>query len=216
MRNLGDYCKIGDAWLAVLRVIADNGCIVIDSNEVYREVKGVVFSVRHDFSDFILDSYAEAENILWMKKNFTSFSTVPELNDARSYASRLFFYGGLKNQLKWVTKKLNTNENTRSATITMLEPLTDEAYIPCVSMLDFDVSDSKLNVYVYARALDFGEKAYANMLSIWDILKDVSSHTDIEIGKMIWICKSVHYYSYDFERIQKMLGELNEYKPCVI
>ena len=216
MINLGDYFNIGDAWLAVLRIIEDSGSIVIDGNETYREVKGVVFSAKYNSSDFILDLYAKPENILWMKKNFTSFSLISELRNARSYASRIFSYGGQKNQLEWVANKLKMNRNTRSATITMLEPLTDVSYIPCISMLDFDVSEDKLNIYVYARALDFGGKEYANMLSIWDILKEVSAYTGIEIGRMIWICKSVHYYSYDFEWIKEMLGELNEYKPCVI
>ena len=216
MRDLGNYYKVGDAWLAVLRSIADNGAIVNSGEEIYRELKGVVFSARCDFPDIILDKYAKSANILWMKKNFTSFNTITELNGARSYASRLFSYGETKNQLKWVAQKLNANQNTRSATITMLEPLTDQSYIPCISMLDFDVSDGKLNIYVYARALDFGKKAYANMLSIWDILKDMSAYTSIEIGKMIWICKSVHYYSADFEQIEKMLGELDEYKPCTV
>lgn len=216
MKDLGSYLKIGDAWLAVLRAIACDGSIVNNGTEIYQELKEVIFSTECSFPDFVLDTYAESENILWMKNNFTSFNAVSELNGARSYASRLFLYGEEKNQLEWVTKKLITNQKTRSATITTLEPLTDKAYIPCVSMLDFDVSYGKLNVYVYARALDFGSKAYANMLSIWDILKDVSAYTSIEIGRMIWICKSVHYYSQDFERIQKMLGELNEYKPCTV
>lgn len=211
MRDLGDYVKVGDAWIAGLRAIANDGCVVTDRDEIYRELKSIVFSTKHDFCDFILDSYARSKDIFWMKKNFTSFDTVYELKDARSYASRLFSYGGLKNQLDWVIKKLNINVNTRSATITMLEPLTDELYIPCISMLDFDISDNKLNVYVYARALDFGGKAYANMLCVWDILKYVASCIDMEIGQMIWICKSIHYYSYDFERIQKILEELNEY-----
>ncbi len=216
MRDLGNYYKVGDAWLAVLRSIADDGSIVCNGDEIYREMKGVVFSARCDFPDIILDMYAKPENILWMKKNFSSFNTISELNGARSYASRLFSYGEAKDQIKWVAQKLTTNQNTRSATITTLEPLTDKSYIPCVSMLDFDVSDGKLNVYVYARALDFGKKAYANMLSIWDILKDISAYTNIGIGKMIWICKSVHYYSSDFEQIEKMLGELDEYRPCSV
>lgn len=216
MINLGNYQKIGDAWLNVLRAIESNGSVVNNGDEVYRELKGVFFTTKCNCPDFILDKYAKLENILWMKKNFKSFDDILELNSARSYASRLFSYGKTKNQLEWVTQKLIANKNTRSATITMLEPLTDKTYIPCISMLDFDVSDEKLNVYIYARALDFGEKAYGNMLSIWDILKGVSEYTNIEIGKMIWICKSVHYYSHDFIQIQKMLGELNEYKPCII
>lgn len=40
------------------------------------------------------------------------------------------------------------------------EPLTDEGYIPCVSLLDFQKTGGKLDMTAYGRALDFGCKAY--------------------------------------------------------
>ena len=40
------------------------------------------------------------------------------------------------------------------------EPLTDEGYIPCVSLLDFQKTGGKLDMTAYCRALDFGCKAY--------------------------------------------------------
>ena len=40
------------------------------------------------------------------------------------------------------------------------EPLTDEGYIPCVSLLDFQKTGGKLDMTAYGRALDFGYKTY--------------------------------------------------------
>lgn len=40
------------------------------------------------------------------------------------------------------------------------EPLTDEGYIPCVSLLDFQKTGGKLDMTAYCRALDFGYKTY--------------------------------------------------------
>ena len=42
----------------------------------------------------------------------------------------------------------------------MFESLTDEGYIPCVSLLDFQKTGGKLDMAAYGRALDFGCKAY--------------------------------------------------------
>ena len=42
----------------------------------------------------------------------------------------------------------------------MFESLTDEGYIPCVSLLDFQKTGGKLDMTAYCRALDFGCKAY--------------------------------------------------------
>ena len=42
----------------------------------------------------------------------------------------------------------------------MFESLTDEGYIPCVSLLDFQKTGGKLDMTAYGRALDFGYKTY--------------------------------------------------------
>lgn len=58
------------------------------------------------------------------------------------------------------TRSLKSNPAARSAAITMFESLTDEGYIPCVSLLDFQKTGGKLDMTAYCRALDFGCKAY--------------------------------------------------------
>ena len=48
----------------------------------------------------------------------------------------------------------------------MFESLTDEGYIPCVSLLDFQKTDGKLDMTAYCCALDFGCKAYVNLVML--------------------------------------------------
>lgn len=66
-----------------------------------------------------------------MVRNFTVQSKVPELRHENSYASRLYSYMGRKNQVDWLVDRLRRNPCTRSATITMFEPLIRGVYPLC-------------------------------------------------------------------------------------
>ena len=91
----------------------------------------------------------------WMHDNFFVRKGVAELGGARSYASRLFDYGGTgRDQLAWVIDRLRPIPTCRDATITTFEPLTDTSYIPCVSMLDFWRPHGAVELVVYAHGLD--------------------------------------------------------------
>ena len=73
-----------------------------------------------------------------MHENFFVEKEVPELGDAKSYAVRLFNYAGTgRDQIAWVVERLRADPECRSAAVTTFQPLTDTAYIPCVSLLDF-------------------------------------------------------------------------------
>ena len=116
--------------------------------------------------DQIIEKYMVKEEYEWMEDNFTKLSKVKELHNENSYASRLYNYMNEKNQINWVIDRLKNKKYTCSATITTFEPLTDEKYIPCVSMIDFYVQNEKLDMYVYCRSLDFGCKAYVNLVML--------------------------------------------------
>ena len=140
-----------------------------------------------------------------MENNFREIKKVMELKNANSYGERLYHYMGQKNQIEWVIEKIKKNPYARSTTITTFEPLTDFSYIPCISLLDFDVTDNKLNLYVYARALDFGNKACANFICLFDILEYVAHETNMEIGNINIIMKSAHIYLDDIHNVNKIL-----------
>lgn len=148
------------------------------------------------------------EEYEWMENNFTKLGTVKELHDANSYASRLYNYMNKKNQIEWVINRLKERRNTCSATITTFEPLVDEQYIPCVSMIDFYVENEILNMYVYCRSLDFGCKAYVNLVMLYNILKQVAEAINIEVGNMNLTIKSAHVYDKDREKINRILEDI--------
>ena len=67
------------------------------------------------------------------------------------------------------------------------------------------MQDKKLNLYVYCRSLDFGCKAYVNLVMLYKILKQVAEEIEAETGSMNLIVKSAHIYDKDVEKIDDIL-----------
>ena len=88
------------------------------------------------------------------------------------------------------------------------EPLTDEGYIPCVSLLDFQKTGGKLDMTAYGRALDFGCKAYVNLVMLHLVQKEIAEKTGIPCGKLILIVKSAHFYLRDREKVLAIIDKV--------
>lgn len=71
----------------------------------------------------------------------------------------------------------------------------------CVSVLDFQKTGGKLDMTAYCRALDFGCKAYVNLVMLHLIQKEIAEKAGIPCGKLILIVKSAHFYLRDREKV---------------
>lgn len=211
MRDLGVFHGLGDLWVMVLEELEANGTAAVYTDNageeanvkellnLTAEIQGAVLP------DAIIEKHKVPSEYDWMVRNFTVRGEVPELHHENSYASRLYSYMGKKDQIEWLINRLNGNPHARSATITTFEPLTDEGYIPCVSLLDFQESGGKLDMTAYCRALDFGCKAYINLVMLHQIQKEISEKVGMEQGNMILIVKSAHFYMGDEPKVMKIL-----------
>jgi len=131
---------------------------------------------------------------------------VLELGDADSYAIRLFDYARTgRDQIAWVVERLRDDPECRSATVTTFQPLTDEAYIPCVSMLDFWLPGGALELVVYAHSLDFGKKAYGNLVELARLQEHVASELSAPLGRLVVHVKSAHVYEPEFEVMAELV-----------
>lgn len=213
MRDLGAFQSLGSLWVRVLAEIEQDGAETIYTDNAGEQAEAKeLFGLTADvvganLPDAIIEKHKVQEEYDWMVRNFTVQGSVPELHHENSYASRLYSYMGRKNQVEWLVDRLRKNPTTRSAAITMFEPLTDEGYIPCVSMLDFQVLGGELNMTAYCRALDFGCKAYVNLVMLHLIQKDIAEKTGLPCGKLTLIVKSAHFYLRDKEKVLKILRD---------
>src|SRR5690349_6910118 len=159
---------LGEGWLAVSRAILEEGAVTTYDGQTTRELALVTLEVADPSTDDeVIARLGDPHWLDWMHANFFDHHDVAELGHAKSYAARLFDYAGSgRDQLAWVVDRLRADPECRSATITTFQPLTDTSYVPCVSMLDFWLRDGAVALVVYAHSLDFGKKAYGNLVEV--------------------------------------------------
>ncbi len=199
---------IGESWLAVAGLIVAGGLPSLYDGLPIREVSLVTLVVaRPDPDDEIIAIHADPERLAWMHANFTDRVAVASLDDADSYATRLFDYEHSgHDQVKWVIDRLRADPSSRSATITTFQPHTDTTYIPCISMLDFWLPDGALELVVYAHSVDFGAKGYGNLVELAWLQRHVADALGVPVGRLLMIIKSAHVYETELNYIEGVLA----------
>jgi thymidylate synthase len=197
-----DARTLGEGWLEVSRKILDAGADTAYDGQPTKELALVTLRVSApDPADELIGTLADPGWLDWMRRNFTESADVPELGGARSYATRLRDYDG-RDQVAWVIDRLRGDPETRSATITTFQPLTDTSYIPCISLLDFWRVGGELELVVYAHSLDFGKKAYGNLVELARIQQEVARAVGLPAGALVVHAKSAHVYEPELEAMR--------------
>ena len=199
---------LGEAWLAIAAAILTDGVVGswegLPIVEVFRATLDVN-SPRVD--DPIIARHGDPERLAWMHANFTDLSRVAELGDADSYATRLYDYAHAgRDQIRWVIDRLAANPWARDATVTTFQPLTDISYIPCVSLLDFWLVKGKLQLAVYAHAIDFGTKGYANLVELAALQIRVAGDLGAGVGTLTMTVKSAHIYQTELGLMRSIVA----------
>ena len=199
---------LGEGWIDVTRAVLERGAIAVYEGQRTRELALLAVVVDHPSSDDdTIARLGDPEWLAWMHENFFVHKDVAELGNAKSYAVRLFDYAGAgHDQIAWVVRRLREDPESRSATITTFQPLTDTAYIPCVSMLDFWLPDGAVELVVYAHSLDFGKKAYGNLVELARLQEHVASELDVAVGRLVIHAKSAHVYEPEWAAMAQVAG----------
>jgi len=187
--------------------VLEDGAEAVYDGQATRELALVTLVVAEPRSDDpVVGELGDPEWLAWMHENFFVEKEVLELGDADSYAIRLFDYARTgRDQIAWVVERLRDDPECRSATVTTFQPLTDEAYIPCVSMLDFWLPGGALELVVYAHSLDFGKKAYGNLVELARLQEHVASELSAPLGRLVVHVKSAHVYEPEFEVMAELV-----------
>jgi thymidylate synthase len=201
--------SLGEAWMRISRTILETGELAAYDEQPTREIALMTIVVAQpDSSDPIIVELGDPEWLAWMHENFFVQKDVPELGNAKSYAVRLFNYGGTgRDQIAWVVDQLRADPERRSATITTFQPLTDTTYIPCVSLLDFWLPNGRLELIVYAHSLDFGKKAYGNLIELAHLQEHVAGELGVEVGPLVIHCKSAHVYEPEWALMTRLTAD---------
>jgi thymidylate synthase len=196
---------LGDAWLAVARRILGEGVRASYDGLATKELALVtVRAASTDPGDAIVGRLGDPDWSAWMRSNFTEHGRVAELGGARSYADRLFDYAGSgRDQVGWVVERLRADPECRSAAITTFEPLSDTTYVPCVSVLDFWRAGGGIELVVYAHSLDFGKKAYGNLVELARLQHRVAGEPGVQPAALVVHAKSAHVYETEWAAMER-------------
>jgi thymidylate synthase len=196
--------SLGQCWLRVSGLILDEGQPGRYDGAATRELTHLSLVVEHpDSKDPVIGRHGDPVWLAWMHENFFIQKEVAELGRADSYAVRLFNYAHQgRDQIQWVVDRLRDNPESRSAAITTFAPLTDTSYIPCVSLLDFWIPGGQVELVVYAHSLDFGKKAYGNLVELALLQAHVAEQLGRPVGRLIIHVKSAHIYEPEWELMQ--------------
>jgi thymidylate synthase len=197
---------IGEAWLDVSRAVLEEGAPATYDGQVTRELALLTLVVAEPRSDDpVVADLGDPEWLTWMHDNFVAHGTVADLGDADSYAVRLRDWARTgRDQIAWVVDRLRADPESRSATVTTFQPLTDETYIPCISMLDFWLPQSSLELVVFAHSLDFGKKAYGNLVELASLEEHVAGELGVPVGRLVIHAKSAHLYEPEWEPMARI------------
>src|SRR5919198_2488957 len=187
---------LGEGWLRTSRAILEDGDFARYDGQPTRELALLTLAIAQPSpDDAVIARLGDPQWLAWMHENFFVEKDVPELGDAKSYAVRLFNYAGAgRDQIAWVVDRLRADAECRSATVTTFQPLTDTSYVPCVSMLDFWLRDGAVELVVYAHSLDFGKKAYGNLVELAHLQGRVAGELGVGLGRLVVHAKSAHVY----------------------
>ena len=199
---------LGEAWLAIAAAILEGGVVGSWEGQPIVEVFRVTLDVHSPrVDDPIIAQHGDPERLAWMHANFNDHSRVSELGGADSYATRLYDYAHMgRDQIRWVIDRLASNPSARDATITTFQPQTDSSYIPCVSLLDFWLLNGELQLGVYAHAIDFGTKGYANLVELAALQAHVAGNLGVGVGTLTMNVKSAHLYETELELMRGIVA----------
>ena len=192
-----EVMTVGEAWIAIAGAILTGGVVGswegLPIVEVFRATLDV-HSPKLD--DPIIAKQGDPERLAWMHANFTDPSRVAELGDSDSYATRLYDYAHTgRDQIRWVIDRLAANPSAR-----------DTSYVPCVSLLDFWLVKGELQLAVYAHAIDFGTKGYANLVELAALQARVAGDLGVGVGMLSMTVKSAHIYETEIGLMRRIIA----------
>ena len=167
----------------------------MDGEEHLKELTNVLLiSSNPSGSDPVIEKFADKNMINFMLGNF--LDKKPVLDWGYSYGMRLFDYNGA-DQLQRVIDKLKKNKESKSATVDLMDPLKDGKHVPCICTIDFKIRDNKIQCSAFFRSQDVGKKIYADIISLGELMKQVSQGAGYAVGTLHIFIASLHIYEKD-------------------
>lgn len=194
----------GESWLKAARAVIKSGHPIKDGDVRLKEILNVHLTVDRPLSyDSILRLHADGKMISWMQDNFLKLDPVPGWG--YSYGQRFFSYDGI-DQISRAIEKLKKNQDSKSATVSLMDPPGDASHMPCIVALDFKVRDGRLMTTAFFRSQDAGKKMYADIICLGEIARRVADGVGVEAGPLHILIVSLHVYETEWNKINALIA----------
>lgn len=194
----------GEVWKKAAAEVYLHGNAVKDGDANLKECLNIFLTIEKPLeSDPILRDHADPRMIEWMRDNFLKLEPVSDWG--YSYGQRFLSYDGI-DQIEQVITKLKKNPESKSATITLMNPLGDQHHMPCIVAIDFKIREGKLMTTASFRSQDVGKKLYADVICIGEIAKKIADQTSCVAGDVILHIVSLHAYETDWNAISRLMS----------
>jgi thymidylate synthase len=74
-------------------------------------------------------------------------------------------------------------------------------------MLDFWLPEGRVELVVYAHSLDFGKKAYGNLVELARLQRRVAEELAVDAGRVLVHAKSAHVYAEELALMERLTSE---------
>jgi thymidylate synthase len=74
-------------------------------------------------------------------------------------------------------------------------------------MLDFWIPAGALELLVYAHSLDFGKKAYGNLVELARLQQRVAGELGVPSGRLVLHVKSAHVYDSERDLMRQLVAD---------
>jgi len=189
---------IGNAWKELVFKTLKKGNKLADEGLEILDVR-IIFKADTLMYDQVLNTYADKEMILNMKK---VFFTEEENSLGHSYFNKICSPFNNDYRLD-IVKVLSEKKESKRATLTLNS--SGNGKVPCINVINFLIRDNKLYVYYFSRGQDAYKKFYADAIVISIMQSEIAKELSVDIGIITGYITSAHIYNSDMNNINKFL-----------
>lgn len=196
--------SIGDCWTSCIERVLRHGSPQWDEDIAIQEILGLSVHISSPkCHDDLVERIGDKAVI---RRTLTKFSKGVDMPERPfTYGSRIFDYSGV-NQFEWIVERLKSKRETKSATIGLLTPGSNDANLPCLTTIDVKIRENRLELQFFFRSQNIFGRQYANLLALSKLQSDIATECMVEVGSMRGYIASAHIYAFDVPEAQRIVS----------
>ncbi len=208
MKNI-EARTIPDAWFRVNKIILEDGKefeVGRGSEETLTKKIAVTLKISHPEERPLVDERAPVSDI--NKYALEHLFSPDKQNYDYTYGQRL---RDEYDQISKVIEKFKEEPHDRQNIVTTRKPKDlENENPPCLTIIDFEIIDGKLNNYSYWRSWDAHAGLPSNLAGLQLLNEHIAKEIGVEPGKMHAFSKNLHLYERQFKFVEDLTTDDSE------